>query len=1339
MPLGCLVAMFWLALMQDPAASCGEAVEREIAVNGGRVSPICTLTVTNPLDIAVHQAPLSWSIPMAPESGVTDPRNLRLFRGDREVALQCLPLARWGGPPDDTHTPIAWLLIDLLVDLEPRETAVFTLQQGPRTDPTSPLRILRDDASGITIDTGAAMYALSRATFRFFDSVTLSDGTAFPGGGGIRLSGEPSAQRADIEVEHHGINRVSLWVHGIIDQDLEFTARLHFFRGRAEVCVDFRLENLATVQLDGSGQPNANDYGCPNSIAFDDLSLVFRSNLPHTYLLPEGERGSAGVSAGTFEDRLILIQESSGDAHWDALCHAAPRLQSGVTKRASTRIVDATIQDGPNQLAAWFDACGITCAVEGLWQNFPKALRASSDGIEIGLFPGEYALHHELRPGEFKTHTLWIRHHAPGASDVADRAMASTTRFRLLPSVLSMAHSGALGPFSPRLDASFPAYETGTDTQIWESPQWREEYEGRTILDAISIAQHYCWVDYGDIPSDFEMIESPFNLKYDAVRGLVLQAIRNASLDENSRIWWALADAAARHAADIDMLHSRTRGRNQPRAWYEGGMYGHGYHDEDGRTNPHRNRMNPNPSMSGPVSGMFLYGLISGDTLLLDSAMELSDNIVWRTVNTDYWESPQCAQSSGLTQCTETCEGYMDLDYGRSLGHALKAMAGGFLVTGDPQYLTDMEAVAAFQHCREGTGEPRDCDRFNIETIFMRNLGYYLQLRALLGLQQDADALAVLQARVNLMMNDLLVDGAFEICYESPDRYVIHDNWLLAIADGFAIGAEFLDQPNLLDPYGLAMFLDGSQNQFYEGSALSYHSAKEFVNQVGFGNFFLDAWCDHHPPDPHRVTVTASEGGAVTPSGVVQVAHGDDLVVRVTAQSGHRLAEMIQDGQPIPGGPDFAVVNVLEDHTLEARFEPAGDARMAFVPHIPADPNWRARVIIDNAGSTTCQVGFTLFGGGQGVEEIDVTVPVGASRVIDLDEGVCGRVTYRGDRVFLRQALVHLVQAGVAEFELNDQAATTLAFLLPRYQRAVLTWMGLALMNPGDQTASATMRAVGSDGGVLASADIQVPPRDRLVGLVETFFAGLDPWSVSHIEVDADQPLCGINLSGQANQRLLFTRAVAPNALPERVWLPHVATAWDTWDNFLIFDSFDQATTIDVHLYAAGSLVLTQSIELDAQANEVIELNAFRDLGIENGVVELNGGRIAVRSGFRNSAQGGTAEFLLQDQSGNHLVFLFPGYAQATLNWMGLALANCADRETTVTLTAFAGGTVTGSAAMTLDARQRLVGLIEDLIPELGPGAVDRIEVTDSVDLFGINISGYNQERLLFMPAFLAE
>lgn len=880
------------------------------------------LSIKNPLSQDRHATPVTWGVPLSLSKNVLDTNQLQLLLGDTELPVQFTVMARWGGAPSDTSKPIAWLLIDAQVDLKSGETAWLKLVNGSRIDPTSPLQVTEDTASQFVIQTGTATFQLSKTSFRLFEQVQLNSGPTFTGTHGIYLNESPFSGPVSWTIEHSGINRISVRAHGVISGDLEFTARLQFFRNLSEVLLDFRLENLAFPELSVDGQPLCNHYGCSHSVSFDDLTLVFPTLAGGSYVIPTGENGHSGIQTGTFSSHIHLIQESSGDENWNTYQSQPPRLQSGVVKRASTQNLDGTPSDGPNQIGGWIDANQVTVALLDVWQNFPKALRAEPGQVEAGLFPSEFSRNHELRPGEMKTHRLWVRFHEAGATDIAQRAASFLSPLRWEAPVTDVIESQALSLFAPRLDDAFPNYELGTDYQLILSPEWIDEYPAHHILHAISLSQHYGWVDFGDIPTDFEMMTSPYNMKYDVLRGLFVQAIRNQEqpLEET---WWDLAGAAARHVADIDILHSRTRGLIAPRSWFEGGLYGHGFHDEPGITNPHRNEMNPAVSMSGPAGALFLWSFLSGDTLVLDSAMEVSENMFWRTVNNDYFAFLGCGPSSGVQHCTDTCEGYSDPDYGRTFANVIRAMMYAYLATGEPDYWALIPDAVHFFNCWENAGGGWGCDRFNIQTTLYRNIGHYLAWRESMGLPADTTAQEYLNAKVSEVIADLWdpIESEFLQCYGNPTLFEVHDNWLFGTADLFALTSHFTGQPTLLSEYGTWAFQDGALNQFYEGSRLSYHSSKEFVNQVGMGQGFLWAWMQSNAALlNHNCSITNGLGGSAAPSGTVSVQHGSSLGIQLVPDPGYRVDQVQVDGAPISFKGDAIIRNILQDRTIHVTF-----------------------------------------------------------------------------------------------------------------------------------------------------------------------------------------------------------------------------------------------------------------------------------------------------------------------------------------------------------------------------------------------------------------------------------
>ena len=312
-------------------------------------------------------------------------------------------------------------------------------------------------------------------------------------------------------------------------------------------------------------------------------------------------------------------------------------------------------------------------------------------------------------------------------------------------------------------------------------------------------------------------------------------------------------------------------------------MYGHGYHDEESERNPHRNYMNPSSSMAGPAPGLFLWAWASGDTLVLDSARELSDNLYWRTTRTNYGEvsavAREIARETGLQKCDDEaipCEGWGIADGSRTGAHVIKAMRQAWLATGDAGYLNLVTSLSEYLRRLEQTTGP-SCDRFTFQSTFVSGLGQHLLWLREVGLPVDGPSRQLLSQRIDYMINTLWnpATSQFRMCYDGPTLFPVQDNWLFTVADAFAAGALVLDRPELIDTYARPLFEYGAANQFYPGSFLAYHSTKEYVNQVGFGHLFLNGWWRRHgvpapgelPPftdDPLTVRTTSVKTMHVT-------------------------------------------------------------------------------------------------------------------------------------------------------------------------------------------------------------------------------------------------------------------------------------------------------------------------------------------------------------------------------------------------------------------------------------------------------------------------------------------
>ncbi len=78
-----------------------------------------------------------------------------------------------------------------------------------------------------------------------------------------------------------------------------------------------------------------------------------------------------------------------------------------------------------------------------------------------------------------------------------------------------------------------------------------------------------------------------------------------------------------------------------------------------------------------------------------------------------------------------------------------------------------------------------------------------------------------------------------------------------------------------------------------------------------------------------NVTVTAGEGGKVSPNGTVAVRWGQSVFFEITADSGYEIADVLVDGKSVGAVAKLTLTRVYEEHKIEARFNKTKKAATA--------------------------------------------------------------------------------------------------------------------------------------------------------------------------------------------------------------------------------------------------------------------------------------------------------------------------------------------------------------------------------------------------------------------------
>jgi hypothetical protein len=825
------------------------------------------LTVQETTGVARTGEPVTSGVPIPRDVNLTDLSTLRLLDGSSQpIPAQFTPLARWAGAPDDTGKPVRWLLLDFQADVPANGMATYRLVNSGGTTPTFPTLTVTDNADAVTVQTGVAIFNISKT-----DGNLAAPGLTAPLTGRLRTPAGTeytTTGPVTVTVTLNGPMRASVRVQGAYRDDggtalLHYTSRYWFYAGQPTVRLFHTVENDNLCPLAEYEQLDCYDIGSGGSITVTDLSLVLPTDLTSPLTYTVGGEGDA--ITGALTDDLLLYQDSSGTDHWNhyptltdwdgSPLDTRPRMQAYVNFRGYRTTLGGATMDSGDQAAGWLTVAGTgggwTVAVRDFWQNFPKALRASPGGtLEIGLFPDEFGpagYGFNLRAGEHKTHEVCL------SLSPSPPLLASLSPLFAAAAPDWYVQSGAF-PFAAARDfADWPDYESYIDYQLDTAPTYEDWMNWFPNLPAaIEGTDFYGIFDYGDVPLDYEgYLVSPMNPKYHMDYGMWLQWARGGDPR-----WFRLAEAADRHIADVDILHNL----HTPRHWGDGIMFGHSTHDEPGFTNPHRNFQGNHPDTAFGVPGLLTTYYLTGYEKALESALELADCIEYRLHNDshlcDFFPAGECnSQGYALGD-----SGGLYENGSRPAANDLFISVAAYRATVDPRYLAVADALvnwarAGSQPYIDGpiVGDGRMIKPWMLN-LYLRALAEYLEMRAEFGLPDTYDAQGSFLAYADWLRTypwlDLdPIDTGPRAAYPYEwwfDGRTENDepsisNWLLLSADSLAYAHRLSGDADYLEQ-AARLFRTGSRDPWYEGDVNTYSATKETANGVLFGLVFLREW-----------------------------------------------------------------------------------------------------------------------------------------------------------------------------------------------------------------------------------------------------------------------------------------------------------------------------------------------------------------------------------------------------------------------------------------------------------------------------------------------------------------
>lgn len=290
---------------------------------------------------------------------------------------------------------------------------------------------------------------------------------------------------------------------------------------------------------------------------------------------------------------------------------------------------------------------------------------------------------------------------------------------RAEPSANWFAKTRALGWLHPQDKENYPYYETRNLVTVGEIPA--RSPDKMSLLSQIEAHDFYGWMDYGDVPMDFEASSGQCNLKYDMDYHMAQQYAR--TLDPR---WFGLFAAAARHRRDIDIHHQpHLRGMH----FIKGGTWEHSQHGEPGYVNPNRNRAQHTKDLCYGARGTAALYYLTGDWKSYHSSLEIAHNALAEYMSPQSEPNPTRRNRMGW----------------RGDAGSLKRLLEGYLLTGDENLLERARWV--IKDCAY-VGKPAKHEPVSLwsSTFYMMALHRYVEM-----FPQDAEAKRYLLAHLDTL------------------------------------------------------------------------------------------------------------------------------------------------------------------------------------------------------------------------------------------------------------------------------------------------------------------------------------------------------------------------------------------------------------------------------------------------------------------------------------------------------------------------------------------------------------------------------------------------------------
>jgi hypothetical protein len=710
---------------------------------GVQVATLATKYITLPIVITEYNGirrvnePVTIGIPL-PKGQVFTPACITLYNtSDERIPLQSEVLARWS---DDS---VQWVLLDFLASVAPKTTTTYTLKGGvePASVTQDACITVQESPTSMAIDTGYARFCLNPTDFSPFEQVIIQGHSVLdePGSSIVLLDEEGRASQPCVHrytIEALGPLRATICMQGMFlgagqNTLARFVSRLSFYAESGLVELRFTIHNPHAATHPGGLW----DLGDPGSVYFRDLAihLPLRAQSDVQCLWTPQPHRPLITSPAT---HVEIYQDSSGGKNWSSTNHAnrygrVMHTFQGYRVMADSRLVDEGKRATPMMAIGGRETC-IVAAVNQFWQNFPKALEADHNTLNIRLFPQQYRDIYELQGGEQKTHTVWLQFGRQHQRMPDVRWWHCRLQPRTTPEWY--ARSKTIGYLTPRSANKHAGYQALVDTAI---------VGNNTFFDRREVIDEYGWRHFGDFYADHEAVGhqgdtplvSHYNNQYDAIYGTMVQY--TGSGDPR---WLTLMTDLARHVIDIDIYHT-----DEDRPAYNHGLFWHTDHYTDAATATHRTYSQATGARGGQhhgggpsnehnyTTGLLYYYYLTGDRLAHDAVLGLANWVINMDDGSHRLLGHLSRRPTGL--CSSTVSRYYH-GPGRGAANSINALLDAFALTREMQYLAKAEELTGrCIHPKDAIAQRHldDVEHRWSYTVFLQVLGKYLDLKAEAG------------------------------------------------------------------------------------------------------------------------------------------------------------------------------------------------------------------------------------------------------------------------------------------------------------------------------------------------------------------------------------------------------------------------------------------------------------------------------------------------------------------------------------------------------------------------------------------------------------------------------